>query len=239
MSEDVFPRRNLPSAAEPWGRKIDEVVRLQGRGISNLELSTQSNNRANAGQLGVIGRQIEVLSAQQDQLTAQQGTLSTQQVTLTAQVTELNQRSTTSTAPANLQLIRGGSAGESGPVARTVTLPAPQGGRRNAVIYGSGSVAWTGSSTSFPAISDSVTAGVEFRVGGVRKWFGTFQISSDAVFSFQSAPSFSVVIPVQVPAEGESYDLRLWVARTSSGGQSNAGARLEGMTFTIAYGDKY
>lgn len=246
MSEDVFPRRNLPNAAEPWGRKHDDVVRAHGRRITNLELSTRGNNRANAGQLGVIGRQLEALALQQDQLSAQQGQLSTQQdqlsdqqTLLQSQVTELNQRSTHSTSPANLQLIRGGSSGQSGPVTRVVSLPAPQGGRRSATIFGSGSVVWTGTSTTFPQIGDTVSVGIEFRQSGSRRWFDLNSASSDSMFTFTGSETFSVAVPVQVPVGGSTWDLRMWVARTSSGGQANAGARLEGMNFTIVYGDKY
>ena len=238
MSEDVFPRRNLPAAAEPWGRKLEDVTRSQGRYIANLELSSQGNNRSNAGQLGVIGRQLETLSAQQDQLSNQQDQLSTQQGTLSAQVTELNQRFTSATNPANLQLIRGGSAGESGPVTRGISFPAPQGGRRTATVFGSGTVVWTGSSTG-SGIADSVTVGLEFRQSGSRRWFDTEQATSAQFFTFSGSNTFSIVVPVQVPAAGSTWDIRMWVGRTSSGGQANAGARLEGMNFTIVYGDKY
>lgn len=239
MSDDVFPRRNLPAASEPWGRKHDDVVRSLGRRVSNLELSAQGNNRANAGQLGVIGRQLETISQQQDQLSAQQDQLTAQQTLLQSQVTELGQRSSHSVEPANLQLIRGGSAGQSGPVTRTVSLPAPQGGGRTATVFGSGTVAWTGSSTSFPQIGDSVSVGIEFRQSGTRKWFDIGNASSNSIFTFTGGETFSIVVPVRVPAGGSSWDLRMWVARTSSGGQANAGARLEGMNFTIVYGDKY
>lgn len=83
MTLDVFPRRNLPAAAEPWGRKHDEVVRQLVRNYENLKLATQGDNRANAGQMGVVGRQIETLSEQQE-------ILSSQQSELNAQVSSLN-----------------------------------------------------------------------------------------------------------------------------------------------------
>lgn len=238
MSEDVFPRRNLPSSAEPWGRKHDEVVRAHGRKIENLELSALGSNRATAGQLGQVGRQLEMLSLQQGQLSSQQSTLSTQQTTLSAQVLELGQRFTASTAPANIQLIRGASSGESGPVSRTISLPAPEGGRRTATIFGSGSVVWTGSSTG-SGIADTVQVGLEFRQSGTRRWFDMTQADSSAWFTFSGSRTFSVAIPVNVPADGSTWDIRMWVGKTASGGQANAGARLESMNFTIVYGDKY
>lgn len=231
MSEDVFPRRNLPAAAEPWGRKHDEVVRMLVRKYESLRLDAQGNNRAAAGQMGVVGRQIDTLAEQQQ-------VLSDQQIQLNEQVLELNQRSSTSTAPANLQLIHGGSSGESGPVTRQVSLPEPQGGRRTATIFGSGTIAWTGSNTG-SGIADVVTVGLEFRQSGTRRWFSTERVESSSMFTFSGDPTFSVVIPVRVPSGGSTWDIRMWVGRTSSGGQSNAGARLENMNFTIVYGDKY
>lgn len=90
MIEDVFPRRNLPAAAEPWGRKHDEVVRQLVRNYENLKLATQGDNRANAGQMGVVGRQIETLSNQQQTLASQQDTLSNQQSELNSQVVALS-----------------------------------------------------------------------------------------------------------------------------------------------------
>lgn len=129
MSDDVFPRRNLPAASEPWGRKHDDVVRSLGRRVSNLELSAQGNNRANAGQLGVIGRQLETIALQQDQLASQQLQLSSQQTLLQSQVTELQNRKTVTASPANLS-VSGNATTPPLPVAtRTFTLPAPNVGR--------------------------------------------------------------------------------------------------------------
>lgn len=225
MSEDVFPRRNLPAASEPWGRKHDEVVRLQGRRLAALELASQSANRANAGQLGLLGRQVQEIADQQD--------------ALAIQVSELNQRYSASVTPANLQLIRGSSAGESGPVSRAIDLPGPLAGRRTATIFGSGTVAWTGTITGTGVIADGVTVGMEVRQSGTRRWFDTAAASSASFFTFSTNETFSAVIPVQVPAGGSTWDIRMWVGKTSSGGQTNAGARLENMNFSIVYGDSY
>lgn len=214
---DVFPLPNLSDASTPWARKLTEAVRSVGYEVNRHGQLINGNSRASSAQLGLVSRQLEQIATQ---------------------VTELQNRSTSSTKPADIQLIRGTTAGTTGPVTRAVSLPAPNGGARNAIIYGSGSVTWTGTTTSYPAVADAVTAGVEFRVNGSRVWFGEYNVGSNNMFSFQASPSFSVVVPVQASDSGDTYDLRMWVARTSSGGQSNAGARLENMNFTISYGDK-
>lgn len=90
MTLDVFPRRNLPAAAEPWGRKHDEVVRQLVRNFENLKLATHGDNRATAGQMGVVGRQLETLAEQQQELSDQQVQLNTQVSTLDGVVSQLS-----------------------------------------------------------------------------------------------------------------------------------------------------
>lgn len=204
-----------------------------------------ASDRRLSNQLGALSRQVADIQrptgTERDQslLKLQQAVtdIQGQQATLAAQQADLLARATFSTTPAGLTLIHGGSVGESGPVARTITLPPPVGSARSAVIYGSGSVAWTGTSTTGLQIGDSVTVGIEFRQNANRIWFDNTQASSLQMFTFQAFPTFSVVIPVTVSPSGSVFDLRMWVARTSSGGQAQAGARLEGMSFTISYGD--
>lgn len=209
MANDVFPPHNLNPDSVPWGRSIQDRVRSQGYSLDNLIISSAGDNRAIAGQMGALGRQIE----------------------------DLTQRRTTATFPADLELIKGGTSGEIGPIARALSIAAPQGGARTATIFGSGSVVWTGTSTG-GGIADSVTSGIEVRQSGNRIWFDRVEASSAAMFTFSGSRTFSVVVPVVVPEGGSSWDLRLWVGRTSSGGQANAGVRLSNMNFTVVYGDK-
>ena len=209
MANDVFPPHNLNPDSVPWGRDVQDKVRRQGYLLDNLITSSAGDNRAIAGQMGALGRQIE----------------------------DLTQRRTTATFPTDLTLIKGGTSGEVGPSTRVLNIEAPQGGSRSATLFGSGSVIWTGTSTG-SGIADSVTAGIEVRQSGTRKWFDMVDASSAAMFTFSGSRTFSVVAPVVVPAGGSTWDLRLWVGRTSSGGQANAGVNLSGMNFTIVYGDK-
>lgn len=227
----VYPPRNLPGRAEDWGRAVEARDKLAAKELTQAVQRMDNGLRATSGQLAVIAEQINTVTAQQEILSAQQATLSTT-------VSDLQSRSTSSTAPSDLTLIRGASSGESGPATRAVAFPAPVGGRRNAIVVGSGSVAWTGTSTG-TGIGDSVTVGLEFRQAGTRVWYDNTSASSAQMFTFMGSNTFNLVVPLQVPSGGSSYDLRMWVGATSSGGQVNRGARLENMNFSIIYGDTY
>lgn len=224
MAEFVYPARNLPEMAEVWGRAVEARDLVKSKEITQLAQSLNNSQRATGGQLAVISEQLDAVVLQQAEIVQT--------------VSELSARSSHSTTPAALTLILGSGAGEVGPSARTATLPPPVGGRRNAIIVGSGSVAWTGTTTG-SGIADSVTVGLEFRQDGSRVWYDNSSASSAQQFAFMGSDTFSLSIPVRVPASGSTFDLRMWVGSTSSGGQVNRGARLENMTFSIIYGDKY
>lgn len=231
MSQDTFPQNNLSPSAVPWARKIQEVTRRDTYRIDALEMAQQADNRGQAGQMGVVGRQIE-------ELTHQQGLIQFQQGEIQAQVEELSARATHTALPADLELIRGASAGSSGPVSRGIPLPGPTGGQRAAILNGSGRIAWTGTIVTGAVIGDSVTVGLEVRQGGTRVWYTNSTATSLQLFPWMGSDTFAVSIPVVIPSGGSTFDIRMWVGRTSSGGQTNAGARLEGMNFTLTYGDR-
>lgn len=68
MANDVFPRNNLNADAVPWGRAI-EAATVNNKVLLESALAIlQGNNRANAGQMGIAGRQIDQLSAQTAEL---------------------------------------------------------------------------------------------------------------------------------------------------------------------------
>lgn len=73
----VFPQSNLPGEAVQWGRALQSAVEQTGSSVETLKQDFLSNNRSLAGQLGVVGRQIEELSLQQQELEAQQNEIST------------------------------------------------------------------------------------------------------------------------------------------------------------------
>lgn len=64
----VFPQSNLPGEAVQWGRALQSAVEQTGSSVETLKQDFLSNNRSLAGQLGVIGRQIEELETQQNEI---------------------------------------------------------------------------------------------------------------------------------------------------------------------------
>lgn len=71
----VFPQSNLPGEAVQWGRALQSAVEQTRSSVETLRQDFLSNNRSLAGQLGVVGRQIEELSLQQQELESQQNSL--------------------------------------------------------------------------------------------------------------------------------------------------------------------
>lgn len=80
---DVFPRRNLPNEAEPWGRAHDDRVSALESGLEIVTQSVQGQNRNAASSLAVIAQQVQKIADQQETLIAQQAQLSAQQTSLT------------------------------------------------------------------------------------------------------------------------------------------------------------
>lgn len=65
MADIIFPRNNLNPDAVPWGRKIEEVVTKTAREVGRVSGESLSENRATAGQLGALGRQLNELQARE------------------------------------------------------------------------------------------------------------------------------------------------------------------------------
>lgn len=86
---DVFPRRNLPNEAEPWGRAHDDRVMSLETQMEGLTQSLQGQNRNSASSLAVIAAQVQKIADQQQILIDQQATLAAQQAQLTSQQTSL------------------------------------------------------------------------------------------------------------------------------------------------------
>lgn len=86
---DVFPRRNLPDDAQPWGRAHDDRVIALESAVEILNQSVLGQNRNSASSLAVIAKQVQKIADQQTTLIAQQAQLASQQATLTAQQASL------------------------------------------------------------------------------------------------------------------------------------------------------
>lgn len=92
----VIPKRNLPPAAEPWGRSVDARVQaLEGAGARQKQDNDNTLSGLNSSlvrlseQVGEIRTITETLVEQQSVLQEQQTQLQTQQETLTQTVAEL------------------------------------------------------------------------------------------------------------------------------------------------------
>lgn len=59
---DVFPRRDLPFEAEPWGREVEERVIGLENAVLSSDQSITGENRTSAASLGVLARQLSTLS---------------------------------------------------------------------------------------------------------------------------------------------------------------------------------
>lgn len=64
----VFPQSNLPAGAVQWGRAVERSVKDNATSLSRIQESIQGDNRANAGQMGIIGRQMTRLQESLDEL---------------------------------------------------------------------------------------------------------------------------------------------------------------------------
>lgn len=65
---DVFPRHNLNDAAAPWARGLEAAIREVSYRNANAELGMHGGNRATAGQMGAVGRQVEDLRSRTTQV---------------------------------------------------------------------------------------------------------------------------------------------------------------------------
>lgn len=59
---DVFPPSNLSGDSKVWSRNIEDRIRNLSYIADTLSLAINGDNRAMAGQMGAVGRQIEELS---------------------------------------------------------------------------------------------------------------------------------------------------------------------------------
>lgn len=87
---DVFPQSKLNPDAVPWGRSMEALARKNAYDLENVRLAVHGDNRSSAGQMGVVGRNIDGIALQQSEIQAQ--------------VTELGLRSSGSVVRANLSV---------------------------------------------------------------------------------------------------------------------------------------
>ena len=177
----VYPPRNLPGRAEDWGRAAEARDNILDKNQTQLTQKVDNGLRATAGQLAVIATQID--------------TLTNQQATVQSTVSELSNRSSHNTSPANLSVSGNATVPPFPTATRTFTLPAPN-TQRSAILGFSAGLTNTGGSTT------PVRAYVELLFGAtvVGRWDGSVPLATSAptgwletvnLFSFITVPSGS------------------------------------------------
>lgn len=215
---DILPRRNLPAPADPWGRKHDELSQKHDRRITNLELAYRGNNRATAGQLGIIGKQLE--------------TLQFQQAEITRTIVELEARKMLYLEAANLSVSGNATVAPFPTASRSFTFASPEGGRRRGLL----SVSWN--YTNSGGSGTPVSAYAEIVQDGTTIWHSRGGISVPYPTSAPGAwpVSEAVTLPVAVPSSGSVYALKIhrvgFTATTTT-------LTAQGISSTLTYGDRY
>lgn len=82
---DVFPRRNLPDDADPWGRAHDDRVLSLETSIEVLNQSLLGQNRNSASSLETLADQVRAVEAAQTELRNQQASIIATQQFLSTQ----------------------------------------------------------------------------------------------------------------------------------------------------------
>ena len=209
---DVFPRRNLNPDAEPWGRKVDETIRQLGRSVDSLQMGSLSENRASAGQFGVLGRQIDAIAAQQTELA--------QRTTIVQPLESLTVRSTPASS---------GGLTTWGTGTRSFSLPAPGGGARYVDVFVSGDLtSATKNANYLPSVYVTLRVGSSALATEVYQvphasapgqfppsWQGRFRVNGD--FS-SGTGNTAMSIVVSVPSTGGNG----WMEVTLSGIRATA-----------------
>ena len=142
--KDVFPQPNVDPATMPWARQLTQATRDLGYAVQNLSVGANTENRTNAGQLAIIGRQLD--------------TLATQQESLSNTVLDLSNRRSYLTNPANLSVSGNATTAPFPTATRNFTLTAPN-------VQRAASIGFTATMSNTGGVANSVSAFVELLYG--------------------------------------------------------------------------
>lgn len=208
MSTPVLPQSNVNDDAVPWARKITDLAQGSARDLVRVSQDLEMSNRATAGQMGVIGRQLSELQAR----SSHQGT------------------------PEGMTLVYGTGFGQKGPVTSNFEMPGPSGGGRTATLVGSGVFEWAGG-TSTSAVPIYLRLEVIFEGLLVSSAVEQVSASPFLPAEF-GGNAFSAVASLQVPySPSASFELKLYGYRSASGGTATDAGRVRSLSFTMTYGD--
>lgn len=212
MAVDVFPRRNLPGDAEPWGRVIESEARNQSYRLINLREAARGSNRSTAGQFGVLGRQIDGVAAETLELLSR----STHFIDMGRVTGALN-------LPANFQQA-------STLTSFTVNAPSPTDGTtRHATAFLFGI---TYNSDPDPILTSS-NCDVTVRVNGI----SSYTMAAPAKTSVP--PGYLETLNYTAPVQGDSFTVEMLL--TGSNGTAAAKSvqvGLDNLTVVVVYGER-
>lgn len=180
--QDVFPQPNVDPATMPWARQLTNATRELGYAVQNIGTAVNTDNRTNAGQLAILGRQIDGLSNT---------------------ITDLSNRRSYLTNPANLSVSGNATVAPFPTATRTFTLAAPN-------VTRAASIGFTATMSNSGGVANSVSAFVELLYGSTvlsntqisvprptsapPSWVDSINFFSFATIPASSDPEFSVRI---------------------------------------------
>lgn len=196
----VYPPRNLPGLAEQWGRAVERKLESIDSDFTQLSQSSNNSDRANSGQLAV----------------------------LSAAITELQERRSYSTTPADLSVTGTATTAPFPNATRAFTLPAPE-GSRVAMVGFSAELANTGGNTN------PVNAFVELLYGStvVARTDGGVPRAASAPAGWYPTVNFFTFL--NIPSGSDpSFSVRLTRVGFTS---ASTTLSLQNMTAYVQYGD--
>lgn len=208
---DVFPRANLDGGSAAWARDIERAVRDTSHGVERAAVAAGMDNRAQASQMGSLGRQLGTVAAVAEELVSR----STHVVPIEGMVTQLQ-------LPADYQNV-------SKVVKFTVTPPPPRDrAERTAMVY------------LFGTGYNNDTVGFKSG-GVVRARIRGIATEGIAAPTFNSVPpgyfeTLSLAVPVPV---GNRFDVEMLViAANNDPGTKNITIGLTDASAVVVYGEK-
>ena len=180
--QDVFPNPNVDPEVKPWARQLTNATRDLGYAVQNLQVAQNTDNRTNAGQLAILGRQIDGLSTTVNDLSGRRSYLAN---------------------PANLSVAGNATTAPFPTATRTFTLSAPN-------VQRAASIGFTATMSNTGGVANSVSAYVELLYGSTvlsntqisvprptsapPSWVDSINFFSFATIPAGTDPTFSVRI---------------------------------------------
>lgn len=217
QSDNRVITAQLEQASIQASRIEDQNVTVS---LQNDAISAQ--NDAISAQNDTIASQVTAISAETTRINDQIAIIDARSTQIQNQVTELNRRSTSSVTGTNISF-SSGTGGSYNSQARTMTIPAPVGGTRSAVIVVQGENI-KGASLLF----------VEVTVGGVVKYADSVGTSTSFPSGFVNTFSTSVTASVTSSTASRAVVVRVYGTNLAGGATT---VTMTNLRATVTYGE--